>query len=361
MTPNNSNYNNATPNNPRHEANQLVEQKLGEGYQALVLEPSPPASTEPPWFADDPARVSHGSSQTSRKIISPTSGATITSGSSLGDDSTTWNELCQGQLAEDTEFCEFARSRWLGAYARLADLPANYEKRRIDAHRLAFGVISEVRRRAQGAKFGLRYVQGGYGTPFFVDSQSRSCQVRVVGGEIIFQVEDDVSARPISTLRQAADFLGVEPVESQREHDSPELGEIDEELSVDAELNDFLGNWYGCSTAALEEVRSAATDADATRVQMWPGHFDVAMDLGDGNNKGTFGASPGDGNETVPPYLYVTSWAPDALPSVAQESDYWSARTFTGAVMLYEDILATASPYEAMVDFFRQGYKLINY
>ncbi|MGH9278095.1 MAG: hypothetical protein ACRD12_08315, partial [Acidimicrobiales bacterium] len=52
--------------NPRAEA----QARVGDAYEARVLEPSPPAVNEAPWFADDPV-VSEGSG---RPCVSPVGG-----------------------------------------------------------------------------------------------------------------------------------------------------------------------------------------------------------------------------------------------------------------------------------------------
>ncbi len=325
---------------PRLEAQSL----LPEGYLAFVLEPSPPASKDPKWFADDPARPASGHSSSQTELsVTPTSQGDIT-----------WDELCRTRFSDNADAQDFIAERWLGNWGKLPEIPVGFEAQRTNFHRLALALISEVRRLAPGGKFGLRWVKGGFGTPFFNADQ----QVRVTGGEIIFQQADQQTSQPITTLRAASEFLGVAPSESQREHDSPVIGDLDEDLGVSVAVNDFLGSWYGCATAALEELRANSDDADSTRIQLWPGHFDIAIELGDRTARATYGASPGDTAEIPQPYLYVSPWDPQAM----QNSDFWNASSFMGAVMSYEELLqsASASSYHAVLEFYQTAFAKLN-
>ena len=100
------------------------------GPHTRVLEPSPPAVSEPPWFADD-----------------PTDALPLDYSAREGD--LAWRER-----------------HWLGPYARLAALPPPFTATRDELHRLAVGVLSPARA-AQNGKIGLRWTFGGFGTPFF--------------------------------------------------------------------------------------------------------------------------------------------------------------------------------------------------
>ena len=183
--------------NPAAEANA----KLGDGGTALVLEPSPPANHNEPFFADDPAAVPPDADTT----VGPTSAA-----------DRTWSEV----LAERPELSGWASERWLGAYRPLNPPPAGYPEARNAYHRLAYAVVAEARRCAN-TKFGLRYTRGGFGTPFFRDDQ----QVRVQDGLLVVQQGASVRHSAITSLRAAAEFVGVQPGTAAAEHDSPPLGD----------------------------------------------------------------------------------------------------------------------------------------
>src|SRR5579859_7581503 len=139
-----------TSGNPRAEA----AARLGGRYDVRVLEPSPPAVNEEPWFADDPVNAANGPA--GLPIVSPVPGGDLL-----------WAELAEGDLQH------WCRERWL-IPGRLAPAPATLAGTRLALHRLAEHVISPARRAANG-KIGLRYTRGGFGTPFF----GEDVQVRV--------------------------------------------------------------------------------------------------------------------------------------------------------------------------------------
>jgi hypothetical protein len=73
----------------------------------------------------------------------------------------------------------------------------------------------------------------------------------------------------------------------------------------------------------LEALRAEVPASDEpARVQLWPEHFDLSVDLGveADARRATFGASPGD--EAHPePYLYVTPWT-------EQQGEFWNEGSY---------------------------------
>ncbi len=309
------------PRNPRREA----EEVLG-GLPARVLEPSPPAVPEGPFFADDPVAIDPG-----EQVVTPSAGTR------------TWDALAR----ERPEIAAFARANWLGNRKPLPPLPVGYVAAREAYHRLAYGVVAEARRLAN-TKFGLRYTKGGFGTPFF----GRDEQVRVEGASLIHQRGDSVESSPITSLAEAGAFLRIEPGTAAAEHDSPPLGDLHESLPVDAATGDFLGDWFGFAFAVLEELRLTSGAVDAERPQLWPGHFDPAMAMGDGERGGraTYGLSPGDASSTTP-YLYVGAWG-----EVDTSDPFWSAGAFNGASMSYAELTSAPDAFATALEFFRTGH-----
>ena len=296
----------------------------GEGYDVRVLEPSPPAVAEGPFWADDPADPA------------PRGGAPVVAPHSGGD--LTWDEL----IAERPDLADFAADRWLGARRRLPDLPEDYAPALFDYHRLAYSVVAEARYRCNG-KFGLRYTQGGFGTPFFGDD----AQVRVAGDRIVKQEAGQARSATIRTLRQAGDFAGVAPGTAAAEHDSPELGDIDRPLDIRAEVGDFLGAWFGLAAAALEGLRFSPGAADPERVQIWPGHFDPAIAAGDAEagRRATYGFSPGD-HAHDEPYIYVAAWG-----DIDRSDPFWNDENFAGASLPFAKLAAADDHHGAAVEF----------
>ena len=84
-----------------------------------------------------------------------------------------------------------------------------------------------------------------------------------------------------------------------------------------------------------------------TPPQLWPEHFDVAIELGDeaAGKRATYGASPGD-QEHPEPYLYVATWA--APP----EGPLWNATAFGGAELSYGELLAAEDRRAAAHEFY---------
>ena len=338
--------------------------------RAYVLEPSPPAMAIPPYFADDPATPGSGCPGDHAGRLTPDGllGVEAVTPTSAGE--VTWWELA----GDDTDLAAFARARWLGPWRRLGPPPDNYLPRLQDAHRLAYAVVAEARKQANG-KFGLRYTAGGFGTPFFV-RDGLDTQVRVADGQIVVQHGDGVRVAPVGSLNSAAGHCGVTPSADQAEGDSPPLGNLDRPLAVDATLTGFLGDWFGFAFSVLEELRLSPGAADVGRTQLWPGHFDPGVEItagdpgiapagsqasgaspasddGSVSRRATYGASPGDQHNPAP-YLYVGPWGGiDTDP-------YWGAKGFPGAAMGYDELLAAPDQRRAALEFFTAGYERLS-
>ena len=315
----------------RHPAREAAS-RVNPGWDARVLEPSPPAVDDGDFYADDPALL--GAADAATTVV-PRS-----------DGTKTW----EAQAANDSELEAFARARWLGPWNRLGPVPDGYVESRVDFHRLAYAVVAAARHSANG-KFGLRYTAGGFGTPFFGEDR----QVRVVGNVLVNQTAADVRTMTPSTVSEAAAFVGVEPSTVAAEGDSPPLGDVDRPLVLTAATGAFLGDWFGFAASVLEELRaSAAPEQAAGRLQLWPGHFDPAIEVGaeEAGHRATFGASPGDGGSSEP-YLYVGPWAD------ITDDPYWNATTFPGAVMPYQDLVTADDQRAAALAFYRRAIELL--
>jgi hypothetical protein len=231
-------------NDPRREALDRV----GGAFEVRVIEPSPPAIAAPPWFADDP--VARGDVPGGRRVLSP-----IPTGDTL------WEDLATA----DADLAAWCAERWLGAYRRLEELPAGYAATRGTLHTIAETVVSPARERSNG-KIGLRYTRDGFGTPFFGDRR----QVRVEGAELVRTGPDD---------------------------------ERREALDVGAQAVHALADVFGFATNVLEVLRAELPGAG--RVQLWPEHFDVGLDVRSASGEELVaGVSPGD-EHYAEPYVYV--------------------------------------------------------
>jgi hypothetical protein len=316
----------ATVRNPRLEAQGLV----GERFAAHVLEPSPPAITDGEWLADDP--VVGNEPMPGRRVVTPTSGEGLT-----------WDVW----LEEHPDQRDWASARWLGAYRRLPPPPIQFLETRLALHRVAAYVISPARRRVNG-KIGLRWTLGGFGTPFVGQDE----QVRVDDGWIVRQRGGRASAERITSLAKAATFAldGPPDVAWASGFDVPAIGDPDGPLHVDDGAAAYIGDWYGFSFSVLEELRASPRSVNASRVQLWPEHFDAAFDClrDEDRRRATFGASPGDSN-VAEPYLYVVPSHFDELPT----SELWNARGFPGAILPLSEFVDAPDQRGRALEFFR--------
>jgi hypothetical protein len=181
---------------------------------------------------------------------------------------------------------------------------------RLALHELAERTISPARAAVNG-EIGLRWTLGGFGMPLFGPDE----QLRVEYGALIHQREDRAT--------RAAPAEGV-----------------------DRAAASALGEYFGFATSVLEALRAGNRDLEPSRVQLWPEHFDVSVELGseaDGRRAG-YGASPGDAVHPEP-YLYVVPWG--ATPSGPR----WRARGFAGAELGYAELLAGDDQRALALDF----------
>ena len=300
--------------NPRAEA----AARLRGRFDVRVLEPSPPAVTEPPHFADDPL-----------------DGGDVLPVSRAG--ARTWEDLCAE--TKDDGLTDWCRDRWL-IPGETAFLPGDFAVTRRSLHALAEHLVAPCRHAVSG-RIGLRFTYHGFGTPFFGPDR----QVRVEDGELV----DGDHRHTLTTLRAAAEFLGMEAGAPANVYTPTTPLDLDAPLEVDSGAARALGDWYGLCARLLEQLRADAGAIDTpTRVQLWPEHFDLALDLGPEGRRANFGGSPGDDMHPEP-YLYVGPWDTDRLgPHV-----FWNEPF--GASLSYMEILCGADP----LGFLRQGRALL--
>ncbi len=314
---------------PRDEARERV----GGRFDVRVLEPSPPAVTEGPFFADDPVDEDDGSG---RPVLAPVP---------LPGAASSWDEL-----ARDTpELAPWCADRWLGAWRPLVQ-PTDLDtlaRTRESWHAVAEHVVAPARHRSNG-KIGLRFTRGGFGTPFFGSDE----QVRVAPDGLLVVRGGARSVHPITTVRAAAAVVGIEPGAPADVYTPTTALQPDAPLAVDAESARFLGDWFGFGASVLEALRAAVPSADTpARVQLWPEHFDLSFDLGDeaAGTRATYGASPGDAAHPAP-YVYVSPWT-------ARTGDFWNEGSY--ASLGLAAFAGAPDQRGAVLDFFaRAGEQL---
>lgn len=196
----------------------------------------------------------------------------------------------------------------------LDPLPPTFAETRDALHRLAQEVISPARERVTG-RIGLRATPGGFGTPQFGDGE----RVRVEGAELVRESAAGESREPIDGIDEAAARA--------------------------------LGAWYAFGDSVLEQLREEAGGDDTPSiVQLWPEHFDIAIDMGSdaSGSRANYGFSPGD-EKHEEPYVYVGPWSADRA-----EGALWNARGFPGAELAYADLLGAPDPRAAALEFLRE-------
>ena len=242
----------------------------------------------------------------------------------------------------------------------LAPLSDSFPTTRLAMHRVAAYVVSPARRHAMG-RMGLCAAPGGLATPTFAGPEGMTT-VGVTGVDLVVHSDAGRRHQRLSTLAAAGSFVGIEPdVTWAAELDIPEPGPLDAELGIDPADAAALAAWFRFGWEILDALSMDGGSEHASEPQLWPEHFDPAIEIGDpaGTTRASYGFSPGDvsadataGPEPLP-YLYVAPWYPDEKPS----SDFWSAGRM--AVLRYSDLVTEADPAAAARAFLLQGRALL--
>ncbi|HEX3669594.1 MAG TPA: hypothetical protein VHY55_10625, partial [Acidimicrobiia bacterium] len=277
------------------------------------------------------------------------SGTPIVSPVTTGD--VTWDELCH----DDPELASWCADRWLGAWRPLPPLPARdaFAPTRAARHTLAEHVLARARYDANG-KIGLRYTRRGVGTPGF-RRLDQDAQLRLDRTNVVAHRDGETRSIPVTTVAAAAEVAGVEPGAPDEVYTPATALAPDTSLVLDGRSVEFLGAWFGFAASVLEQVRAEADSLDQpSRVQLWPEHFDLSVDLGDerAGRRGTFGASPGD-DVDPDPYLYVTHSGDVA------ENEYWNEEHFPGASLTMDTLAAAPDQRASALTFLRRGRELL--
>lgn len=240
---------------------------------------------------------------------------------------------------------------------RLSPLPTSYATTRDALQRVAVHIVARARSQATG-RFGLRVTNGGFGTPEFGEDLTR---VRVSAGLLVRESGGTAGAHSAAvaidglSLAELADFAQVDlGAELDVGHDTPPLGDAGESLGVDVSAAKALGDWYALVAGALDRaVAEAPSAANPSLVQIWPEHFDAALDLAaTPDRRVNLGGSPGDSYH-ADPYLYVGPWTDDR----PGDPEFWNAGF--GAVLGYAELSGEGDPLDAAVSFFRRGIELL--
>jgi hypothetical protein len=236
---------------------------------------------------------------------------------------------------------------------RIGPLPDDFQFARDQLHQVAFYALAPARYAATG-RMGLRATPGGFGTPEYEGRVSR-----VEGNLLVHEQGGNIATRSITTIRAAAEFFGIDyDVDWFTEFKDPlPAMDPDRPLKVGEVPGSALGDWFRFGFEILEELRGhGSEDDDVSEVQLWPEHFDAAIEMGseDRGRRASYGASPGDRGH-LEPYLYVSAWT-----EIDRSDPYWNDRHFNGASLPYTTLLEAKDQTRVALEFFLEGHRILH-
>jgi hypothetical protein len=227
----------------------------------------------------------------------------------------------------------------------LDPLPETFPATREALHLVADRIVAASRK--PDNEIALTRTPGGFGTPPF-EFEGRSLQVRVDGSDLVVGEDGYERRARLTSLVDAAEFVGPELFPRGVPEDATELG-------IDPEAARVLAGLYAFAGRALARLReSLPAEAAASPIVLWPEHFDIALEAGDekAGRRATYGVSPGDERHPMP-YAYVSVW------SAKPEGELWNATGFDGAELDCSELVAEADPEAATVRFFTARYEAL--
>ena len=235
----------------------------------------------------------------------------------------------------------------------LREPPADLVETRDALHQLAYFAVSPSRYRKVG-RMGLRPTHIGFGTPEFEGEVAR-----VEGTLLVHETNDAAATQEITTVREATRFFGGEyEVDWFTDFRDPlQPADPDASLNIDVIAVGFIADWFAYGWDVLEKLKAhAIAPDDVSEVQLWPEHFDPAVELGDQDEgrRASYGASPGD-TQHPEPYLYVAAWG-----EIDRSEKYWNDSSFNGSSLPYRVLLDSVDPVERALDFLLQGYGVLH-
>jgi hypothetical protein len=218
------------------------------------------------------------------------------------------------------------------------DLCPSFASTREALHRVAEQLVAPARKPHN--EIALRQTPGGFGTPPF-EFGGETIQVRVEGAGLVVE-RDGVEERiELTSLADAGARLGPKLLPDGMPEDATPL-------EIDPEGAEQLAAFYAFADRALRQLRDGLpAEAEATEINLWPEHFDLAFEAGSdaAGLRANYGASPGDA-EHPEPYLYVGPWTADV------EGELWNANAFNGAELSYADLAAPGDQHARTAGFF---------
>jgi hypothetical protein len=221
----------------------------------------------------------------------------------------------------------------------LEPLGPHFVTTREELHRVAEELVAPARKPHN--EIALKATPPGFGTPVF-PFEGKDWQVRVEGATLrVIEGDDDRALQPLTSLAAGAELIGEAMFPDGAPTDTDPL-EIDEGDAF------RIGAWFELADSVLEELRAQWSGAGPSEANLWPEHFDLAIEAGDeaAGHRANYGFSPGDVDHDEP-YLYVGPWDAEVT------GDIWNAQGFTGAEISYSELAATDDPRATALGFCR--------
>ena len=230
----------------------------------------------------------------------------------------------------------------------LLDLDTFISTRRA-LHCVAEHVVAKARYVDDG-EIRLTASSGGFATPLLADNG----RVWVDADELVVDGPRGPRWHHLTTIAEAAAFVGVEPGFPSELYAPATPLHLDEPLRLDRHAAEALTAWNAFCAELLDFFATEIADANPSPLILWPEHFDQAFYTEDSDEpfRANYGASPGDDGHPEP-YLYVGPWGTPA------KDEFWNASHFHGAVMPISSLAAAADSATMALQFFRTGRGLL--
>jgi hypothetical protein len=216
-------------------------------------------------------------------------------------------------------------------------------------HRVAEHVVAKARY-VHDSEIRLTASSGGFATPLLADNS----RVWVAADELVVDAPGGSRRHQLSTIGEAAAFVGVEPGFPSELYAPATPLQVDEPLHLDRRAAEALTAWNAFCAELLESFANEIAGANPSPLILWPEHFDQAFYTEDADEscRANYGASPGDEGHPEP-YLYVGPWGTPAT------DEFWNATSFNGAVVSISDLIGATDTIGMALQFLRTGRALL--
>jgi hypothetical protein len=221
----------------------------------------------------------------------------------------------------------------------LTSAPPTLAPTREALHAVAEWVLAPARYAAEG-RIGLRATPHGFGTAPLPDGR----QLRVEGVHLAVESAGALALTKLTTLGDVAAAAGVAPGVPTGVYEAATAWTPDVVLDTDDAAAQCLADWFAFTASVLEELR--AESKEPSEIQLWPEHFDLAMDVSSATSRVNVGGSPGDAGHPLP-YLYVGPWSLDA------GDPFWNEPF--GSSLGYDELVAASDQRATALAFLRSG------